>query len=181
MRPEAAAAVAALRRLGLSVELLSGDAEASVAAAAGSAGIESWLAGATPAGKAARIADLAASGRRVLMVGDGLNDAGALAMAHVSASPAGATDLAQSAADLVLQDHAGLAALPDAIILARRSQHLARQNIGFSLAYNAVAVPCAVAGLATPLIAALVMASSSIAVILNALRAERPGSGGWTR
>ncbi|MDB5375519.1 MAG: fixI, partial [Belnapia sp.] len=158
MRPEAAAAVAALRRLGLSVELLSGDAEASVAAAAGSAGIESWQAGATPAGKAARIADLAASGRRVLMVGDGLNDAGALAVAHVSASPAGATDLAQSAADLVLQDHAGLAALPDAIILSRRSQHLARQNIGFSLAYNAVAVPCAVAGLATPLIAALVMA-----------------------
>jgi Cu2+-exporting ATPase len=80
----------------------------------------------------------------------------------------------------VLQGEAGLAALPAAIATARRAQRLARQNIGFSLAYNLVAVPCAVMGLATPLIAALVMASSSLAVTLNALRAEREAKPRWT-
>jgi Cu2+-exporting ATPase len=175
MRPEAPEAVAALRRLGLEVELLSGDTEGAVAEAARAAGIGDWRAATSPDAKAARIEALAGGGRRVLMVGDGLNDAAALALAHVSASPAGATDLAQAAADVVLQGEAGLAALPDAILQARRAQLLAQQNIGFSLAYNAIAVPCAIAGLATPLIAACVMASSSIAVILNALRAERVG------
>jgi Cu2+-exporting ATPase len=172
LRAEAPAAVAALHRLGLSVELLSGDGAGAVAAAARAAGIADWRAGASPADKAARIEALRASGRLPLMVGDGLNDAGALALAHVSASPATGTDLAQAASDLVLQGEAGLAALPAAVAVARRAQRLARQNIAFSLSYNLVAVPCAVAGLATPLVAALVMASSSLAVILNALRAE---------
>jgi Cu2+-exporting ATPase len=106
------------------------------------------------------------------MVGDGINDAAALAAAHVAASPAGATDLAQTTADIVLQRE-GLAMLPEAIRIARRAQILARQNIGFSLAYNAVAVPAAIAGLVNPLVAALVMASSSLIVIGNALRAGR--------
>ena len=149
---------------------------AAVAAAARLARIDEWRSGATPAQKAARIEALAASGYRPLMVGDGLNDAAALALAHVSASPSGATDLAQGTADLVLQGNAGLAALPDAIVLARRAQKLARQNIILSLCYNALAVPCAMAGLATPLIAALLMASSSLGVIFNALRAETAGS-----
>jgi hypothetical protein len=95
-----------------------------------------------------------------------------LAAAHVAASPAGATDLAQTTADIVLQRE-GLAMLRDAIRLARRAQILARQNIGFSLAYNVIAVPAAIAGLVNPLIAALVMASSSLIVIGNALRAGR--------
>jgi Cu2+-exporting ATPase len=169
LRPDAAEAVAALHRLGLTTELLSGDAAPAVASAAAALGIQDWRAGVTPAEKAARIAALRQAGRRSLMLGDGLNDAAALALAHASASPAGATDLAQSAADLVLRA-SGLGALPAAIATARRAQRAARQNIGFSLAYNVVAVPAAVLGLATPLIAALVMASSSLLVILNALR-----------
>lgn len=108
-----------------------------------------------------------------LMVGDGINDAAALALAHVSACPEAGTDLAQTASDLVLRGEAPLAALPAAIATARRAQRLAKQNIGFSLVYNLVAVPLAIADLVTPLIAALVMASSSLVVILNALRAEK--------
>jgi Cu2+-exporting ATPase len=176
VRHDAAASVAALRRLGLSVELLSGDAAPAVAAAAAASGIDVWRAGVAPAAKAAHVAALRAAGRRPLMVGDGINDATALAGAHVSASPAHGTDIAQAASDLVLQGEAPLAALPGAIVAARRAQRLARQNIGFSLAYNLVAVPCAIAGLATPLIAAAVMATSSLAVTLNALRAEREGT-----
>ncbi|PHK94647.1 copper-translocating P-type ATPase [Pseudoroseomonas rhizosphaerae] len=170
LRGDAAPTVAALRGLGLEAELLSGDAPPAVEAAARAAGIGPWQARATPEGKAERIAALSVDGHRPLMVGDGINDAAALALAHVSATPEGATDLAQTAADLVLRGE-GLGALPYAIRVARRAQRLARQNIAFALIYNMVAVPCAVLGYATPLIAALVMASSSIIVILNALRA----------
>ncbi len=172
LRPDAAEAVAALHRLGLSTELLSGDGAPAVAEAAQATGIGSWQARVTPEDKAERIRALCAEGKRPLMLGDGINDAAALSLAHASASPAGATDLAQSAADLVLQAE-GLSALPAAVATARRAQQAARQNIGFSLAYNVVAVPAAMLGLATPLIAALVMASSSIIVILNALRVSR--------
>ena len=179
LRPDAGEAVVALRALGLSVEILSGDGAGAVAAIAGATGIADWTAAASPEAKVARIAALRAAGRRPLMVGDGINDAGALALAHAAAAAPGAQDLAQGAADIVLRGEA-LMALPEAIQAARRAQRLARQNIGFSLAYNLVAVPAAVAGLVTPLGAAAVMASSSIAVILNALRAERL-SRPWTR
>jgi len=172
LRQDAAPAVQALRELGLESELLSGDGPAAVEAVAEAAGIGPWQARATPEGKAERIAALAVAGRRPLMVGDGINDTAALALAHVSAAPQGATDLAQTAADLVLRGEE-LAVLPFAVRVARRAQRLARQNIGLSLIYNMVAVPCAVLGYATPLIAALVMASSSIIVILNALRAGK--------
>jgi Cu2+-exporting ATPase len=172
LREDAPDAIAALKQLGLSVELLSGDGPGAVATAAMQAGITAWRAEADPRAKAAHIEDLKAQGRHPLMVGDGINDAAALAAAHVSASPAGATDLAQNTADIVLQRE-GLAVLPEAIRIARRAQILARQNIGFSLAYNVLAVPAAIAGLVNPLIAALVMASSSLIVIGNALRAGR--------
>lgn len=172
LRPDALEAVRALGRLGLSVELLSGDAAPAVHRAADQACITEWRSGVSPDEKAAHIRALGQAGRKVLMVGDGINDAPALALAHASASPAGATDLAQAAADLVLRGE-GLMALPAAIRTARASQRAARQNIAFSLAYNVVAVPAAVLGLVTPLAAALVMASSSIAVILNALRTGR--------
>ncbi|MBW6396832.1 heavy metal translocating P-type ATPase [Roseomonas sp. HJA6] len=172
MRDDAPASVAALAGLGLDAELLSGDAEGAVAAIAWQAGIAEWRAGVDPVAKQARIAALKAAGRRPLMVGDGINDAAALAAAHVSASPAGATDLAQTASDLVLQRE-GLAALPEAIRIARRAQAIARENIGFSLLYNVLAVPMAALGLVTPLLAAVVMASSSLVVVLNALRAGK--------
>ena len=172
LREDAPAAVAALGALGLPAEVLSGDGEGAVAAAARQAGVVEWRSGADPLAKQARIAALRQAGRRPLMVGDGINDAAALAAAHVSASPAEATDLAQTASDLVLQRE-GLSALPAAIRIARRAQAIARENIGFSLAYNVVAVPMAAFGLVTPLIAALVMASSSLVVVLNALRAAK--------
>jgi Cu2+-exporting ATPase len=172
LRADAPQAVADLKALGLPVELLSGDGPGAVASAATASGIETWRAEADPNAKAAYIESLKAAGRKPLMVGDGINDAAALAAAHVSASPAGATDLAQTTADVVLQRE-GLAVLPEAIRIARRAQILARQNIGFSLAYNVIAVPAAIAGLVNPLIAALVMASSSLIVIGNALRAGR--------
>ena len=175
LRPDAAEAVAALRDLGLEVELLSGDAAPAVARAAAALDIAEWRAAATPTEKAARIEALRAAGRKPLMLGDGINDAAALALAHASATPAGGTDLAQAAADLVLRAE-GLSALPAAVRTARRAQRAARQNIAFSLAYNLVAVPMAVLGFVTPLIAALVMASSSLAVILNALRVGREAS-----
>ncbi|MCA3357515.1 MAG: heavy metal translocating P-type ATPase [Roseomonas sp.] len=172
LRADAPQAVADLKTLGLPVELLSGDGPGAVAAAAMAAGIEVWQAEADPRAKVAYIESLKEAGRKPLMVGDGINDAAALAAAHAAASPAGATDLAQTTADIVLQRE-GLTVLPDAIRLARRAQILARQNIRFSLAYNVIAVPAAVAGLVNPLIAALVMASSSLIVIGNALRAGR--------
>jgi Cu2+-exporting ATPase len=172
LRADAPQAVADLKALGLPVELLSGDGPGAVGAAAMAAGIETWQADADPRAKAAYVGSLKAAGRKPLMVGDGINDAAALAAAHVAASPAGATDLAQTAADIVLQRE-GLAVLPDAIRIARRAQILVRQNIGFSLAYNVIALPAAIAGLVNPLSAALVMASSSLIVIGNALRAGR--------
>jgi len=179
LRPDAARAVAELQALGLRTELLSGDGADVVEQVAAATGIGPWQARATPAEKAHRIETLTLSGARPLMVGDGINDAAALALAHVSASPAAGSDVAQAAADIVLRGEA-LCALPLAIRVARRAQRLARQNIGFSLAYNLVAVPMAVLGLVTPLIAAMVMASSSIIVILNALRAGREHAP-WTR
>lgn len=168
----AAESVAALASLGLPAEILSGDGAAAVAAVAREVGVTDWRANATPDDKAARIQALRQAGERPLMVGDGLNDAAALALAHVSASPAGATDLAQTTSDIVLQ-RAGLSALPAAIVIARRAQAIAKQNILLSFVYNAVAVPVAAFGFATPLVAALGMASSSIIVILNALRADK--------
>lgn len=172
LREDAVAAVAAFRAAGLGVELLSGDAPRVVERVAREAGIAVFEGGATPERKAARIAELAAQGRRVLMVGDGVNDAAALATAHVSAAPAEGMDVAQAASDFVLQG-GGLLPLAEAVTRARMAQRVAAQNIGFAFVYNIVAVPVAIAGFATPLVAALVMASSSLAVIGNALRLER--------
>jgi Cu2+-exporting ATPase len=172
LRADAGEAVRGLQELGLETELLSGDGPGAVEAAAAATGIGPWEARATPADKGHRIEALRAAGRHPLMVGDGINDAAALSLAHVSVSPGSGTDLAQAASDVVLRGE-GLTALPAAVRVARKAQALAKQNIAFSLVYNLVAVPMAVFGFVTPLIASLVMASSSIIVILNALRAGK--------
>jgi Cu2+-exporting ATPase len=169
LRPDAAAAVAALRAAGVTVELLSGDRPAAVARAAAEAGISTWQAEVAPAAKAARLAALSAQGRRVLMVGDGLNDAPALAAAHASISPATAAEATQNAADAVFQGDA-LQPVVEALDVARRADRLVRQNLVIALLYNLSAVPLAILGEVTPLVAAVAMSSSSLLVIGNALR-----------
>jgi Cu2+-exporting ATPase len=172
LRADAAEVVAALQARGLALELLSGDRAPTVAAVAARLGIARWRAGCTPAAKSARLAELAREGRRVLMVGDGLNDGPALAAAHVSLSPASAVDLAQNAADAVFQG-ARLRPVLELLEVARRADRLIKQNLGLALTYNLLAVPLAVLGLVTPLIAALCMSASSLAVVGNALRLGR--------
>ena len=169
LRPYAARVVEALRTAGLRPLLLSGDRPAAVAAVAAAVGIEDWRAGCTPQDKLAALESLREEGARVLMVGDGLNDAPALAAAHVSVSPSSAADIAQVAADIVFQSRS-LQPVAEALSDARRAQALVRQNIGLAVGYNLFAVPLAVAGLVTPMIAALCMSGSSIVVVLNAVR-----------
>ncbi|WP_134725717.1 heavy metal translocating P-type ATPase [Paracoccus luteus] len=169
LRPGARACVAGLKARGLRVMLLSGDNPAAVADIAARLGIAEWRAQATPQDKAAAVADLAGQGARVLMVGDGLNDTAALAGAHASISPASALDAARVASDMVLMG-SDLAPVAEAVGVARSAARRIRENFALSILYNIVAVPFAVAGLATPLIAALAMSLSSISVTLNALR-----------
>ena len=169
LRPGAEEAVAGLKAAGLGVSLISGDAGPAVRAFAERLGIADWTAEALPEDKAARIAALSAEGRRVLMVGDGLNDTGALAAAHVSISPASALDAARVASDIVLLGE-GIAPIAAAIATSRLAVRRIRENFRIAAVYNVVAVPLAIAGLATPLAAALAMSASSITVSLNALR-----------
>jgi Cu2+-exporting ATPase len=168
-RPGAEAAVRALQAAGMTIELLSGDTEAPVRDLADRLGIATWQAGVLPEDKAARVAALTAAGRKVLMVGDGLNDTAALAAAHVSISPASALDAARVASDIVLlgQD---IAPIADALRISRQSARRIVENFAISGGYNIVAVPIALVGYATPLAAALAMSLSSITVTLNAMR-----------
>ncbi|WP_170387641.1 heavy metal translocating P-type ATPase [Ruegeria atlantica] len=169
LRPGAAEAVQAFRDVGKEVLLISGDTQGAVQGLAEKLGIENWIAQALPQDKAARVQELSEQGRRVLMVGDGLNDTAALAAAHVSISPASALDAARVASDIVLLGN-DLAPIADACDTAVKATKRIRENFRIATVYNIVAVPLAVAGLATPLIAALAMSTSSITVSLNALR-----------
>ena len=168
-RADAARAVADLRRMGLSVEVLSGDLAGPVRDIARAVGIDHWRAGLTPFDKAAIVDGLKGKGRKVLMVGDGLNDAAALAKAHASMAPGAAVDAAQNAADLVFTGEA-LGAVVEAIDTARSARRRALENFGFSALYNLAAMPAAMLGLVNPFVAALAMSGSSIVVLLNAAR-----------
>jgi Cu2+-exporting ATPase len=171
LRPDAVAVAKALSKRGLHLIVLSGDRPAAVAPVAQELGIEDWRAGLTPTEKIGFIEQLKSQGRRVLMVGDGLNDAPALAAAHVSLSPITAAHLTQAHADAVfLGDH--LKPVLRAVVVSRRARALMKQNLALAAIYNLLAVPLAIAGLVTPLIAAVAMSGSSLLVTLNALRAR---------
>ena len=169
LRPGAEEAVQALVNGGKRVILMSGDTTPAVEALAQRLGIPQWVAEALPADKAARVEALRNDGAHVLMVGDGLNDTAALAAAHVSISPATALDAARVASDIVLLGN-DLSPIGAACETAKSATRRIRENFRIATVYNIIAVPLAVAGLATPLIAALAMSASSITVSLNALR-----------
>ncbi|MFC5421796.1 heavy metal translocating P-type ATPase [Bosea eneae] len=174
LRPQARETIAALRKAGLTIAILSGDRREAVVPIADTLGIAELHAGLRPGEKLVWLERMAAQGRKVLMVGDGLNDAPALAGAHVSLSPVSATHLAQAAADIVFLGES-LAPVAAALTIARKARRLMLQNLWFAVLYNAVAVPIAIAGLATPLVAAIAMSGSSLVVTLNALRARAAG------
>jgi Cu2+-exporting ATPase len=158
--------------VGLDLHLCSGDAPDRVGALAAALGIDDAQARQTPEAKLARVHALQAEGRIVAMVGDGLNDAPVLAGADVSIALGEGAALAQRAADLVLTAPS-LARIPDAIVLARRTRAVVRQNFGWAIGYNLVALPLAAFGLVTPWLAAMGMALSSLLVTVNALRLTR--------
>jgi P-type Cu2+ transporter len=169
LRSDARPVVERLRAAGYATELLSGDRLAAVEAAARDAGIAAWRGRLTPPEKLARLHELSRAGRKVVMVGDGLNDAPALAGAHASISPSTAADVSQTAADVIfLGDKLG--AVTETLAVARAARRLALNNFAIAIGYNILFVPLAVAGLVTPLIAAVAMSTSSLAVTANALR-----------
>lgn len=173
LRPQARQAMVALDALGVEARLVSGDHERVVAAIAGAMGI-AYAAKVTPAGKTGLIGREHAAGRTVLMVGDGLNDGPALKAADVAMAPAAASDVGQLAADLVFFGD-GLDAVPRAVRAARATMRVIKQNFVLAIGYNLVAVPLAVIGLVTPLVAALAMSGSSVLVVANALRLRGAG------
>ncbi|OIM88659.1 copper-translocating P-type ATPase, partial [Bradyrhizobium elkanii] len=171
LRPDAAEVIAALTRMGIAVEIVSGDREPAVRHAARMLGVHEWRAEVSPVDKIDRIEELVRQGCKVLMVGDGLNDAPALAAAHASMSPVTATHMSQAVADSVFLGER-LMPVMVAVKVSRKALRLMRQNLWLAVVYNVLAVPIAIAGLVTPLIAAAAMSGSSVIVMLNALRAR---------
>jgi P-type Cu2+ transporter len=170
LRPGAREAIADLTAFGLGVTILSGDNDRRVLKIAERCGV-SYAAGARPADKVRHIAALKTAGSKILMVGDGLNDAPALSAADVSMAPGSAADIGRNAADLVFLRES-LAAVPQAIAVAREAGQRVRQNFALAITYNIVAIPVAVLGQLTPLLAAIAMSLSSIIVVANALRPD---------
>jgi Cu2+-exporting ATPase len=169
LRADAPAALVALQELGVRLHLLSGDAEPAVKAVAQQLGIAEWHAGALPEDKLAYVKALQQQGRIVAMVGDGINDAPVLAGAQVSIAMGEGADVAQAAADMVMLG-SRLATLAEGVALARKTQQIIRQNLGWALGYNLVAIPAAALGYVTPWLAGIGMSVSSLLVVLNALR-----------
>ncbi|WP_027489145.1 cation-translocating P-type ATPase [Allorhizobium undicola] len=169
LRPDAEQAIARLKAMGLSMTVLSGDRAPVVKALAERLGLDGARAELSPADKARACAEAGEAGHKLLMVGDGINDAPALAAAHVSMAPATAADVGRQAADFVFM-HDGLDAVPFALEMSRKAGRLIRENFVLAIGYNVIAVPIALAGYATPLIAAVAMSTSSMIVVANALR-----------
>jgi Cu2+-exporting ATPase len=172
LRPETEVTLRQLERMGLEVHIVSGDRHEAVEPIARRLGVASWLAGVKPADKVAYLDALRAKGRRALMVGDGINDVAALASAHASIAPISAADVSQAQSDAVFLGDS-LMPVFAAIRMARRAKNAMIQNLALAIIYNAIAVPVAMAGLVTPLIAAAAMSGSSVLVTLNALRLRR--------
>jgi Cu2+-exporting ATPase len=169
LRPDAGRVISELRAAGFAVEIMSGDRNKAVAPVAEALGIEQWRGECKPQEKIARLKELAGKGRKVFMVGDGLNDAPALAAAHASLSPSSAIDISQMASDAVFQG-AKLQPVLELLAVSRRAERMAFQNFAIAGVYNLLFVPIAAAGFVTPLIAAVAMSTSSILVTANALR-----------
>jgi len=172
LREDAGSAIETLRKAGMRISVLSGDRSASVARVAEAVGIDSAASDIRPEGKIERIEKYQNDGDIVLMVGDGINDAPALAAATVSMAPSGGSDIGRTASDLVFTG-TSLLAVVDAWRIARRTRAVILQNFGLAAGYNLIAVPVAALGYAGPLVAAIAMSSSSLLVTLNALRLNR--------
>jgi Cu2+-exporting ATPase len=175
LREHAAEAVRQLKRLGMEVELLSGDQQDTVRAVAQELGIERYRSRCRPQDKLARITELQRHGAVVAMIGDGVNDAPVLAAAQVSLAMGSGTQLAHASADMVLLSEQ-LLHLVAAVRTSRRTLKVIRQNLAWALVYNLIAVPLAAAGWVAPWMAAIGMSSSSLVVVLNALRLRSTGS-----
>ncbi|MER9064058.1 cation-translocating P-type ATPase [Mesorhizobium sp. C280B] len=171
LRADAKAAIERLNDAGMSVQMLSGDSAAACREISKMLGIDDFVPCLLPSGKVECIETLAKEGHRVLMVGDGLNDTPALSAAHVSFAPATAADIGRNAADFVFL-RKSLLAVPLALDISRKAGRLIRQNIALAIVYNGIAVPVAILGHVTPLIAAVAMSASSLLVIGNALRLQ---------
>jgi Cu2+-exporting ATPase len=169
LRPDARQTIGLLKARGIETRILSGDRTAAVRHAAAALGIETWQAEMPPQAKLSYVEDLKKAGRKVLMVGDGLNDAPALAAGATSMAPSTATDIGKTAADTVFLG-ATLYPVVAALEIATRAQKLSVQNFVIAAGYNLLAVPIAAAGLTSPLIAAIAMSTSSLIVIANSLR-----------
>ncbi len=176
MRADAPSTITALRSAGLDLEILSGDAEQPVRSVAAALGIATARSGLQPADKVARIEELQRSGHKVLYAGDGLNDAPALSAAHVSIAPASGSDVGRASSDLVFTGKS-LSSIAVALSVARRTGTTVRQNFALAISYNCIAIPFAVLGYVTPLIAAIAMSASSIVVVANSLRLNLVKSG----
>jgi Cu+-exporting ATPase len=169
VKPSAAPAIAALKALGLRTILLSGDAERVATAVGNQIGVDEVISGVLPGDKAAVIEGLQASGRRVAMVGDGINDSAALATANLGMAMVRGSDIAMKSADIILVRD-DLRVIVDAVLLSRRTLRTIRGNLVWAFGYNVAAIPIAALGLLNPLIAAAAMALSSVFVISNSLR-----------
>uniref|UniRef100_UPI00155EA882 HAD-IC family P-type ATPase n=1 Tax=Neorhizobium sp. T25_13 TaxID=2093830 RepID=UPI00155EA882 len=169
LRPGAADLVKSLQAKRIDVRILSGDSKPAVARIARCLNIEGFSAGLLPGDKVTAIAGLQVRGHKVLMVGDGINDAAALRAAHVSMAPSTASDIGRSAADFVFLGDS-LWVVNESLETVNKAMRLVRQNFGLAIIYNIISLPLALAGFVTPLIATVAMSSSSILVVANALR-----------